>query len=72
MLSVTGTPAIVWPILRVVHMLGCQLRLCAPSDFLVEFLFWASLTSTHLSRFAEDLIIYSSKEFGYVCASASS
>lgn len=35
-------------------------------DFLVEFLFWASLTGTHLSRFAEDLIIYSSKEFGYV------
>ena len=33
-------------------------------DFLVEFLFWASLTGTHLSRFAEDLIIYSSKEFG--------
>lgn len=35
-------------------------------DFIVEFLFWASLTSTHLSRIAEDLILYSSAEFGYV------
>lgn len=35
-------------------------------DFILEFLFWASVTSVHLSRFAEDLIIYSSNEFGYV------
>jgi len=35
-------------------------------DFIVEFLFWATLTMVHLSRFAEDLIIYSSREFGYV------
>ncbi|PJF45703.1 MAG: argininosuccinate lyase, partial [Candidatus Thermofonsia Clade 3 bacterium] len=31
-------------------------------DFIVEFLFWATLTMVHLSRFAEDLIIYSSRE----------
>ncbi|KAJ1979668.1 argininosuccinate lyase [Dimargaris xerosporica] len=35
-------------------------------DFVSEFLFWASLTANHISRFAEDLIIYSSSEFGYV------
>lgn len=35
-------------------------------DFIIETMFWASLTSTHLSRFAEDLIIYSSAEFGFV------
>ena len=29
-------------------------------------MFWSSLTSTHLSRWAEDLIIYSTSEFGFV------
>ena len=31
-------------------------------DFAVEFMFWASLTGVHLSRFAEDVIIYASNE----------
>jgi argininosuccinate lyase len=35
-------------------------------DFVAETLFWAALTMIHLSRFAEDLILYSSREFGYV------
>ncbi len=35
-------------------------------DFVVEFLFWATLTMVHLSRLAEDLIIYSSREFSFV------
>ncbi|RIK36271.1 MAG: argininosuccinate lyase [Chloroflexi bacterium] len=35
-------------------------------DFIAEFLFWATLTMLHLSRLAEDLIIYSSREFGFV------
>ncbi len=35
-------------------------------DYLVEFLFWASLSQIHLSRLAEDLIVYSSREFGFV------
>jgi argininosuccinate lyase len=35
-------------------------------DFIVEFLFWAALLGVHLSRFAEDLILWSSREFGYV------
>ena len=35
-------------------------------DFVAEYLFCASLMATHLSRFAEDLIIYSTSEFGFV------
>lgn len=35
-------------------------------DFVSEFLFWSSLTMLHVSRIAEDLIIYSSDEFGFV------
>ena len=35
-------------------------------DFIAEFLFWATLTMVHLSRLAEDLIIFSSREFGFV------
>ncbi|KOS16559.1 argininosuccinate lyase [Malassezia pachydermatis] len=35
-------------------------------DFVVEMLMWASLFSVHASKIAEDLIIYSSSEFGFV------
>ena len=35
-------------------------------DFVVEFIGLLSLVCVHLSRLAEDLIIYSSKEFGFV------
>ena len=35
-------------------------------DFIAEFLFWATLTMIHLSRLGEDLIIFSSREFGFV------
>ena len=35
-------------------------------DYLVEFLSWASLVQVHLSRLAEDLSLYSSREFGFV------
>ncbi|XP_077995364.1 argininosuccinate lyase-like isoform X2 [Glandiceps talaboti] len=35
-------------------------------DFVVEFLFWSSMTMIHLSKWAEDLIIYSTKEFSFV------
>ncbi|KAH7914979.1 putative argininosuccinate lyase [Hygrophoropsis aurantiaca] len=38
-------------------------------DFIVEFLMWASLTMTHMSRLAEDLIVYSTAEFGFVTLS---
>lgn len=35
-------------------------------DFLIEFVFAAALCMTHLSRLSEDLIIWSSQEFGFV------
>jgi len=35
-------------------------------DFVAEFLFAASLIMMHLSRFCEDLILWSTDEFGYV------
>ncbi|KIJ34689.1 hypothetical protein M422DRAFT_181746 [Sphaerobolus stellatus SS14] len=35
-------------------------------DFVVEFMTWASLSTTHLSKMAEDLIIYSTAEFGFI------
>jgi argininosuccinate lyase len=35
-------------------------------DYILEFLSWASILQVHLSRLAEDLIIYSSREFGFI------
>ncbi|MGH2410876.1 MAG: argininosuccinate lyase, partial [Chloroflexota bacterium] len=35
-------------------------------DFVAEVLFACTLLATHLSRFAEDLIIYGTSEFGFV------
>lgn len=35
-------------------------------DFVAEFLFWASLCLTHLSKMAEDLLLYSTKEFSFI------
>ncbi len=38
----------------------------ADRDFIAEFIFTASLIMMHLSRFCEDLILWSSDEFGFV------
>ena len=38
-------------------------------DFVADFLHWSSLTGVHLSRLAEDLVIYSTKEFSFVTIS---
>jgi len=35
-------------------------------DFVVEFLSWAALVQVHLSGLAEDLILWSSREYGFV------
>ena len=35
-------------------------------DYIAELLFWASVAMVHISRISEDLIIYSSGEFGFV------
>ena len=41
----------------------------ADRDFIVEFLMWATMAMGHMSRLAEDLIIYSTAEFGFVTLS---
>ena len=41
----------------------------ADRDFVVEWMQWASLCMIHMSRMAEDLIVYSSAEFGFVTLS---
>ncbi|OIO97938.1 MAG: argininosuccinate lyase [Anaerolineae bacterium CG2_30_64_16] len=52
--------------------LGCaavspnSLDAVSDRDFVAEFLFWATLLGVHLSRWAEDLILWSSREFGFV------
>jgi argininosuccinate lyase len=33
-------------------------------DFVIETMFWASMTLMHISRWSEDLIVYSSQQFG--------
>ncbi|XP_055685369.1 argininosuccinate lyase [Lutzomyia longipalpis] len=38
-------------------------------DFITEFTFVSSMCAVHLSRLAEDLIIYSTREFGFVSIS---
>lgn len=38
----------------------------ADRDFFLETLQWGSFLMQHISRWAEDLIIYSSTEFGFV------
>ncbi|KAK9463895.1 L-Aspartase-like protein [Lipomyces oligophaga] len=35
-------------------------------DFVVETMFWGSLLMNHISRFSEDMIIYSTAEFGFI------
>jgi argininosuccinate lyase len=35
-------------------------------DYVVEFLAWAALVQVHLSNLAEDLIVWASREFGFV------
>lgn len=35
-------------------------------DFVIEFLQWSSLMMVHMSKMAEDFIIYSTAEFGFI------
>ncbi|KAI5806113.1 L-Aspartase-like protein [Geopyxis carbonaria] len=47
-------------------VVGNSLLGVADRDFVVEILQWGSLTMNHISKWAEDLIIYSTAEFGFV------
>ncbi|PTD08208.1 putative argininosuccinate lyase [Fusarium culmorum] len=42
----------------------------ADRDFVTEFLSWGTMFMGHISRFSEDLIIYSTAEFGFVTGKA--
>ena len=46
--------------------IGNSLVSVSDRDFVVETMSWSSLFMNHVSRFSEDLIIYSSAEFGFV------
>ncbi|KAK6454337.1 argininosuccinate lyase [Scheffersomyces xylosifermentans] len=46
--------------------IGNSLTAVSDRDFVVETLFWSTLFMNHISRFSEDLIIYSTAEFGFV------
>ena len=35
-------------------------------DFVLDFLYFSSVLGTHLSRFCEDLVLWSSSEFGFI------
>jgi argininosuccinate lyase len=37
----------------------------ADRDYIAEFIFAASLAMAHLSRFCEDMVLWSSEEFGF-------
>lgn len=47
-------------------VIGNSLVAVSDRDFVVEIMFWATLFMNHISRFSEDLIIYSTAEFGFV------
>ncbi|KAL3236639.1 argininosuccinate lyase ARG4 [Nakaseomyces bracarensis] len=47
-------------------VIGNSLVAVSDRDFVVEIMFWATLFMNHISRFSEDLIIYSTAEFGFI------
>lgn len=49
------------------HSIGeNSMHIVCDRDFVIEFLQWSSLLMIHMSKMAEDLIIYSTAEFGFV------
>ncbi len=68
-LAGTGLPidrAYVARLLRFPKVTNNSMDSVSDRDFIAEFVFAASLTMMHLSRFCEDLILWSTDEFGYV------
>ncbi|KAA8907854.1 L-Aspartase-like protein, partial [Sphaerosporella brunnea] len=47
-------------------VVGNSLLGVSDRDFIVETLQWAALAMNHISKWAEDLIIYSTAEFGFI------
>ncbi|XP_071789938.1 argininosuccinate lyase-like [Asterias amurensis] len=44
---------------------GNSLDCTAGRDYIAEFLFWSTMIMIHLSKLAEDLLLYSTKEYGF-------
>lgn len=49
-------------------IIGNSLTAVSDRDFVIEVMFWGSLVANHLAKLSEDLIIYSTAEFGFVQA----
>ncbi|CAI4063525.1 hypothetical protein SKDZ_08G0600 [Saccharomyces kudriavzevii ZP591] len=47
-------------------VIGNSMVAVSDRDFIVELMFWGTLFMNHISRFAEDLIIYCTAEFGFI------
>lgn len=47
-------------------VIGNSLVAVSDRDFIVELMSWSTLFMNHISRFAEDLIIYCTAEFGFI------
>ncbi|CAI5760441.1 unnamed protein product [Candida verbasci] len=47
-------------------VIGNSLTAVSDRDFVAETLFWSTLFMNHISRFSEDLIIYSTAEFNFI------
>lgn len=47
-------------------LIGNSLAAVSDRDFVVETMFWGSLLLNHLAKMSEDLIIYSTAEFGFI------
>lgn len=69
--AISGTPYPTDPEL-VAQMVGFtgvyqnSMDAVADRDFLLEYLSWASILMVHLSRLGEELVLWSSQEFGFI------
>lgn len=50
-------------------VLGNSLAVVGDRDFVIDALFWGTSVALHLSKMAEDFIIYSTAEFGFITLS---
>ncbi len=48
------------------HITENALDTVSDRDYIVEYLFCASMCMTHLSRFADEYVMYNSQEFGFI------
>ena len=68
-LAGTGLPIdreYVAELLRFPRITGNSIDSVSDRDFVAEFIFDAGLLMMHMSRFCEDLVVWSSEEFGFV------